>query len=158
MVSWGGEVNWWGSGPRAGRRTFLPERDLFDQVIWSPDLISWILPHYITIQFFMHGRPGHGPHLLIWDGPYRQFLHQYVGSGSSLSTIIQPRWFLSYLLVFGVAERSKSTEMSMRSWWDQTAVATELGDGLIRRENPRGERRPRSSGGPRWIMRWGISR
>jgi hypothetical protein len=41
-----------------------------DLIIW---FINWILSHYIIIWFFMHERPGFGPHLLIWDGSYRRF-------------------------------------------------------------------------------------
>jgi hypothetical protein len=89
MIIWDGEMSWWSSGPRTGRRAFLPGRDIFDQMIWSTDLISWLLSHHITIQFFMHKRPDFGPHLLIWDDSYRQFLHQSVDFESSRSTIIQ---------------------------------------------------------------------
>jgi hypothetical protein len=158
MISWDDEMNWWDSESRADRRTFLSRRNLFDQMIWSSDLISWILSHYIIIQFFMHERSDHESHLLIWDDSYRQFLHQYVEFESSLSTIIQSRWFLSYLLIFEIVERSKSTKMSMPFWWDQIAVTTELEDDLIRRKNLRDEQRSRFSEGSRWIMRWEISR
>jgi hypothetical protein len=99
MIIWDGEMSWWGSGPRTGRRTFLSGRDLFDQVIWSPDLISWFLSHHIIIQFFMHERSDSEPHLLIWDDVYRQFLHQFVDFGSSRSTIIQSRWFIQVEMI-----------------------------------------------------------
>jgi hypothetical protein len=42
-------------------------------MIWSSDLINWILSHYIIIAFFMHERLDFGPHLLIWDDSYRRF-------------------------------------------------------------------------------------
>jgi hypothetical protein len=73
MISWNDEMSWWNSEPRTTRRTFLSRRDLFNQMIWSSDLINWILSHYIIIQFFMHERFDHESHLLIWDDWYRRF-------------------------------------------------------------------------------------
>jgi hypothetical protein len=73
MISWDDEMNWWDSESRTNRRIFLSRRDLFDQMIWSSDLISWILSHYIIIQFFMHERLDHESHLLIWDDSYCRF-------------------------------------------------------------------------------------
>jgi hypothetical protein len=72
---------------------------LFDQMIWSSDLINWFLFHHIIIQFFMHERYDHESHLLIWDDSYRQFLHQYVDFESSRSTIIQSRWFIQVEMI-----------------------------------------------------------
>jgi hypothetical protein len=68
-------------------------------MIWSFDLISWFLSHHIIIQFFMHERLDHEPHLLIWDDSYRQFLHQYVDFESSRLTIIQSRWFIQVEMI-----------------------------------------------------------
>jgi hypothetical protein len=159
MISWDDEMNWWDSESRANRRTFLSKRNLFDQMIWSSDLISWILSHYIIIQFFMHERLDHESHLLIWDDSYRQFLHQYIEFESSLSTIIQSRWFIQVEMISFISTDFRDRrEMSMRYWWDQIAVTTEFEDDLIRRENLRDERRSRFSEGSRWIMRWEISR
>jgi hypothetical protein len=80
--------------------TFLSKRDLFDQMIWSSDLISWFLSYHIIIQFFMHERFDFEPHLLIWDDSYRQFLHQSVDFESSRFTIIQSRWFIQVEMIF----------------------------------------------------------
>ncbi len=93
-------MSWWNSEPRANRRTFLSRRDLFDQIIWSSDLIDWFLSHYIIIQFFMHERLDHESHLLIWNASYRQFLHQFVDFESSRFTIIQSRWFIQVEMIY----------------------------------------------------------
>jgi hypothetical protein len=98
MISWDDEMSWWNSESRTNRRTFLSRRNLFDQMIWSFDLINWILSHYI-IQFFMHERLDHKSHLLIWDDSNRQILHQYVDFGSSRLTIIQSRWFIQVEMI-----------------------------------------------------------
>jgi hypothetical protein len=68
-------------------------------MIWSFDVINWILFHYIIIQIFMHEQFDHESHLLIWDDSYRQFLHQYVDFESSRSTIIQSRWFIQVEMI-----------------------------------------------------------
>jgi hypothetical protein len=52
----------------------------------------------------------------------------------SRDDLFKSRWFLSYLLIFEIVERSMSTKMSMRFWWDQIEVTTELEDSLIRRK------------------------
>jgi hypothetical protein len=106
MVSWGGEVSWWGSGPRTARRTFLSGRNLFDQMIWSPDLINWILSHYIIIQFFMHERFDHESHLLIWGDSYRRFFinllisRRVVLRSFNRDNLFKSRWFSSYTTDF----------------------------------------------------------
>jgi hypothetical protein len=83
MISWDDKMSWWDSESRTSRRIFLSKRDLFDQMIWLSDLISWFLFHHIIIQFFMHERFDFESHLLIWDDSYRQFLHQSVDFESS---------------------------------------------------------------------------
>jgi hypothetical protein len=72
--------------------------------------------------------------------------------------LFKSRWFLSYLLIFEIVEKSKSSKMSMRFWWDQIEVRTKFEDILIRRKESRDDRRSRFSEESRWIMRWGISR
>ncbi len=62
-------------------------------------------------------------------------LYQYVDFESSRSTIIQSRWFLLYLLIFEIVERSMSSKMSTRFWWDQIEVTTKLEDDLVERKN-----------------------
>jgi hypothetical protein len=52
----------------------------------------------------------------------------------SRDDLFKSRWFLSYLLIFEIVEKSMSTKMSMRFWWDQIEVTTELEDSLIRRK------------------------
>jgi hypothetical protein len=52
----------------------------------------------------------------------------------SRDDLFKSRWFLSYLLIFEIVEKSMSREMSMRFWWDQTEVTTELEDSLIKRK------------------------
>jgi hypothetical protein len=99
MISWDDEMNWWDSESRTSRRTFLSRRNLFDQIIWSSDLINWFLSHHIIIQFFMHERFDFESHLLIWDDSYRQFLHQSVDFESSRSTIIQSKWFIQVEMI-----------------------------------------------------------
>jgi hypothetical protein len=99
MISWDDEMSWWNNESRTARRTFLSRRDLFDQMIWSSDLINWFLSHHIIIQFFMHERFDFEPHLLIWNDSYRQFLHQSVDFESSRFTIIQSRWFIQVEII-----------------------------------------------------------
>ncbi len=99
----GKKLRWWGElvGERTEKR---PEGLVFpgktnksdDLITW---FISWILPHYATIWFFMHGRPGSGPHLLIWDGPYRRFFinlltpHRAVLQSFNRDDFFQIYWF-----------------------------------------------------------------
>ncbi len=52
----------------------------------------------------------------------------------SRDDLFKSRWFFSYLLIFEIVERSMSTKMSMRFWWNQIEVTTELEDSLIRRK------------------------
>jgi hypothetical protein len=52
----------------------------------------------------------------------------------SRDDLFKSRWFLSYLLIFEIVERSMSRKMSIRFWWDQIEVTTELEDSLIRRK------------------------
>jgi hypothetical protein len=164
MINWNDEMSWWNNESRTSRRTLLSKRNLFDQMIWSSDLINWILSHYIIIQFFMHKRFDHESHLLIWDDSNRQILHQYVDLKSSRFTIIQSRWFIqvemiSFIFIdFRNRRKIMSTKMNMQSWWDQIEMITKLEDDLIRRKNSRDERRSRFSERSRWIMRWEISK
>jgi hypothetical protein len=53
MISWDDEMSWWNSELRTNRRTFLSKRNLFDQMIWSSDLINWSvisLHHYSILH------------------------------------------------------------------------------------------------------------
>jgi hypothetical protein len=59
--------------------------------------------------------------------------------------LFKSRWFLSYFLIFEVVEKSMSTKMNMRFWWNQIEVTTKLEDDLIRRKNLRDEQRSRFS-------------
>jgi hypothetical protein len=157
-------MSWWNSESRTSRRTFLSKRNLFDQMIWSSDLISWLLLHYIIIQFFMHKQFDHESNLLIWDDSYRRFFinmlisNRVVLRSFNRDDLFKSRWFLSYLLIFEIVEKSKSSKMSMRFWWDQIEVTTKLEDILIRRKESRDDRRSRFSKRSRWIMRWEISK
>jgi hypothetical protein len=140
IISWDDEMNWWDNESRTTRRTFLSKKNLFDQMIWSSDLIDWILSHYIIIQFFMHERFDHESHLLIWDDSYRRFFinllisRRVVLRSFNRNDLFRSRWFLSYLLIFEIVEKLMSTKMSMRFWWDQIEVTTKLEDSLIRRK------------------------
>jgi hypothetical protein len=75
-------------------------------MIWSSDLISWILSHYIIIDFFMHERLDFESNLLIWDDSYcRFFINQLTSRRVVLwsfnrNDVLKSRWFLSYLLIF----------------------------------------------------------
>jgi hypothetical protein len=110
-------------------------------MIWSFDLINWILFHYIIIAFFMHERFDFELHLLNWDDSYRRFFINLLTSrrvvlrSFNRDDLFKSRWFFSYLLIFEIVERSMSTKMSMRFWWDQIEVTTKLEDSLIRRKN-----------------------
>ncbi len=101
-------------------------------------------------------------HLFIWDDSYRWFFINLLTSrrvvlrSFNRDDLFKSRWFLSYLLIFEIVERSMSTKMNMRSWWDQIAVTTKLEDDLIRRKNLRDERRSRFSKESRWIMKWRL--
>jgi hypothetical protein len=53
----------------------------------------------------------------------------------SRDDLFKSRWFLSYLLIFEIVERSMSTKMSMRFWWNQIKVTMKLEDSLIKRRN-----------------------
>jgi hypothetical protein len=68
--------------------------------------------------------------------------------------LFKSKWFLSYLLIFEIVEKSKNSKMSMRSWWDQIEVTTELEDILIKRMKSRDDRRSRFSEKSRWVMNW----
>ncbi len=59
--------------------------------------------------------------------------------------LFKSRWFLSYFLIFEVVEKSMSTKMNMRFWWNQIEVTTKLEDDLIRSKNLRYEQRSRFS-------------
>jgi hypothetical protein len=68
--------------------------------------------------------------------------------------LFKSRWFFSYLLIFEIVERSMSTKMSMRFWWNQIEVTTMLEDDLIKRKNLHEKWESRFSKKSRWIMRW----
>jgi hypothetical protein len=53
----------------------IANRERFEEFFFREEifLISWILSHYIIIQFFMHERFDHESHLLIWNDSYRRF-------------------------------------------------------------------------------------
>jgi hypothetical protein len=119
---------------------FSKERLIY-QMIWLSDLINWILSHYIIIAFFMHERFDFESHLLIWNHSYRRFFinllisRRVVLRSFNRDDLFKLRWFFSYLLIFEIVEKSMSTKMSMRFWWDQIEVTTKLEDSLIRRKN-----------------------
>jgi hypothetical protein len=71
----------------------------------------------------------------------------------SRNDLFNSRWFFSYLLIFEIVEKSKSSKMSMRFWWDQIEVTTKLEDILIRKKEFRDDRRSRFSEESRWIIR-----
>jgi hypothetical protein len=139
-------------------------RKINNSMIWSFDLINWILFHYIIIAFFMHERFDFESHLLIWDDSYRQFFinllisHRVVLRSFNRDDLFKLRWFLSWLLIFEIVEKSMSTKINMQFWWNQIEVTTKLEDDLIRTKNSRDERRSWFSEKSRWIMRWEISR
>jgi hypothetical protein len=133
-------------------------------MIWSSDLINWILFHYIIIAFFMHERFDFESHLLIWDNSYRQFLHQYVDFESSRSTIIQSRWFIQVEIISFIftdfRNRRKINELE-----DEYAILmksdrseNEARRQLDQKKKSRDDRRSRFSEKSRWFMRWEISR
>jgi hypothetical protein len=92
-------MSWWDNKSRTIRRTFLSKKDLFDLMIWSLDLINWILFYYIIIQFFMHERLNHESHLFIWDYSYRSFFiniliwHRVVLRSFNRDDFFQIYWF-----------------------------------------------------------------
>jgi hypothetical protein len=125
MISWDDEMRWWNSEPRTSRRTFLSRRNLFDQMIWSSDLIDWFLFHHIIIQFFMHERLDLESHFLIWDDSYRQFLHQYVDFESSRSTIIQSRWFIQVEMISFISTEFRDLR-EVKEFEDEYAILMRL--------------------------------
>jgi hypothetical protein len=141
MINWDDEMSWWDNESRSIRRIFLSKRNLFDQMIWSSDLINWILFHCIIIQFFMHERFDHESHLLFETIRIVKFFINMLISNSvvlrlfSRDDLFKSKWFFSYLLIFEIVERSMSTKMSMRFWWNQIEVTMKLEDSLIRRKN-----------------------
>jgi hypothetical protein len=56
-------------------------------------------------------------------------LHQYVDFASSRFTIIQSRWFLSYLLIFEIVERSMSSKIK-----DTMLMRSDRNDNEVRRQ------------------------
>jgi hypothetical protein len=48
----------------------------------------------------------------------------------SRDDLFKLRWFLSYLLIFEIVEKSMSTKMNMRFWWNQTEVTMKLENSL----------------------------
>ncbi len=135
MVSWGGEMSGSSSEPRTDRRTFLSRRDLFDQMIWWSDLISWILFHYIIIQFFMHERLDHESHLFIWDDSYRRFfINLLISRRVVLRSFNRDDFFHIYW--FSRSSRDQWVRrLKTRCWWDQIEMTTKFEDDLIRRKN-----------------------
>jgi hypothetical protein len=53
----------------------------------------------------------------------------------SRDDLFKSKWFFSYLLIFEIVEKSMSSTMNMRSWWNQIEMKTKLEDNLIRRKN-----------------------
>jgi hypothetical protein len=110
-------------------------------MIWSSDLINWILFHYIIIAFFMHERLTSSRICLFETIRTVNFFINMLTSNRivlrsfSRNDLFKSRWFFSYLLIFEIVERSMSSKMSMRFWWDQIEVTTKLEDSLIRRKN-----------------------
>jgi hypothetical protein len=104
-----------------------------DLIIWF-DQLNFISLHH---HFILHAWT---IRLRVASAYLRRFvssiLHQYVDFALSRFTIIQSRWFFSYLLIFEIVEKSKSLKMNMRFWWNQIEETTKLGDSLIRRKNP----------------------
>jgi hypothetical protein len=157
-------MSWWNNESRTIRRTFLSKKDLFDQMIWSFDLINWILFYYIIIQFFVPERFDHESHLLIWDDLNRQILHQYVDFESSRFTIIQSRWFIQVKMIsFIFTDFRHRREINEHRDEYAILMRSDRSDNEARRQldqkkRSRDDRRSRFSGRSRWIMRWGISR
>jgi hypothetical protein len=101
-----------------------PERLVFsrktnksdDLIIWF-DQLNFISLHHHSILHAWTTRSR------VASAYLRQFvssiLHQFVDFASSRSTIIQSRWFLSYVLIFEIVEKSMSSKirdtMLMRS-------------------------------------------
>jgi hypothetical protein len=120
----------------------IADRERFEELFFREGIffIRWIVSHYIIIQFFMHKRLDHESHLFIWDDSYRRFFISLLTSrrvvlrSFNRDDLFKSRWFLSYLLIFEIVEKSMSTKMSMRSLWDQIEVTTKLEDSLIRRK------------------------
>jgi hypothetical protein len=158
MVSWGGEMSGSSSEPRTDRRTFLSRRDLFDQMIWWSDLISWILFHYIIIQFFMHERLDHESHLFIWDDSYRRFFinllisRRVVLRSFNRDDFFHIYWF-SKLSRDQWARRWVCDSDEIRSKWQRSSKMT-----WFEEKTSRDERRSRFSERSRWIKKWVISR
>jgi hypothetical protein len=164
MINWDHEMSWWDNESRTIRRTFLSKRNLFDKMIWSFDLINWILFHYIIIQFFMHERFDHESHLLIWDDSNRQILHQYVDFESSRFTIIQSRWFIQVEMIFFIfTDFRDRREVNEHENDYAILMRSDRSDNKARRQpdqkkRSRDDRRSRFSEDCRWIMKWKISK
>jgi hypothetical protein len=103
-----------------------------DLIIWFDQLNSISLHHHCILHAWTI-------RLRIASAYLRRFVssifHQFIDFASSRSTIIESRWFLLYLLIFEIVEKSKSSKMSMRFWWNQIEVTTKLEDILIRRKS-----------------------
>jgi hypothetical protein len=84
---------------------------LKNQIIWSFDLINWILFHYIIIAFFMHERFDFESHLFIWDDSYRRFfIHMLIARRVVLRSFNRDDFFHIYW--FSKSSRSQKA----RKW------------------------------------------
>ncbi len=109
MISWDDKMNWWNNKSK----TFSFEKEFF----WSDDLIIWfnqltfILLHHHSI---FHAWTIRSRIAFIYLKRFESsILHQFVDFASSRFTIIQSRWFFSYLLIFEIVEKSMNSKMNM---------------------------------------------
>jgi hypothetical protein len=164
MISWDDEMSWWDNESRTIRKINLFEKDQkirwFDHLIWSIDI--W----FITSSFnslCMNDLITNRICLFETIRIVNFFINMLTSNrvvlrSFSRDDLYKSRWFLSYLLIFEIVEKSKNSKMSMRFWWNQIEVTTKLEDILIRRKESRDDRRSRFSERSRWIMRWEINR
>jgi hypothetical protein len=125
-----------------------------DLIIWFNQL-NFILLHYHCILHAWTTR------LRVVSAYLRRYvssiLHQYVDFASSRFTIIQSRWFLSYVLIFEIVERSMSSKIKNTMLMKSNRSDNEARRWLDQKKNSRDERRSRFSERSRWIKKWEIN-
>jgi hypothetical protein len=164
MINWNDEMNWWDNVSKTSQRIFISRRNLFDQMIWSFDLINRILSHYIIIQFFIHERFDHKSHLFIWDDSYRWFFINLLISRRVVLRSFSRRWFIQIEMIFFIfTDFRERREINEHENEYAILMRSDRSDNEARRQldqkkKSRDDRRSRFSERSRWIMRWEISR
>jgi hypothetical protein len=157
-------MSWWDNESRTIREINLFEKDQkikwFNHLIWSTDIClitslfnSSCINDSITSRICLFETIRIVNFFINMLTSNRVVLRSF-----NRDDLFKSRWFFSYLLIFEIVEKSKSSKMSMRFWWDQIEVTTKLENILIKRKESHDDRRSRFFEESRWIMRWEINK